>query len=101
MALEPPGERAARTLWDRMGHDTLAPTMEMLEICIALTAQPTYGHTWRTLIGRVASLGGAVGQTLSRMRWRGITGKASFAAVQASERPALAVMPSQRPNAGG
>lgn len=59
MALEPPGERAARTLWHRMGHDTLEPTPEMLEICIALTAQPTYGHTWRTLIGRVASLGGA------------------------------------------
>lgn len=41
------------------------------------------------LLGPGSSLGGAVGQTLSRMKWRGIDGKASFAAVQASQRPAL------------
>jgi len=41
------------------------------------------------LLGPGSSLGGAIGQTLSRMKWRGIDGKASFAALQASGRPAL------------
>ena len=36
-----------------------------------------------------ASLSGAVGQTLCRMRWRGIVDKESFRAVQASPTPAL------------
>ena len=43
------------------------------------------------LLGPGSSLGGAIGQTLSRMRWRGVTSKASFAALQASDSPALVV----------
>ena len=43
------------------------------------------------LLGPGSSLGGAIGQTLARMRWRGVTDKATFAAVQASGRPALLV----------
>ena len=43
------------------------------------------------LLGPGASLGGAIGQTLARMRWRGISSKADFARVQASENPALVV----------
>ena len=43
------------------------------------------------LLGPGASLGGAVGQTLSRMRWRGVVGKESFQALQASKTPALIV----------
>ena len=41
------------------------------------------------LLGPGSSLSGAVGQTLSRMRWRGIVDKESFKAVQASATPAL------------
>jgi [acyl-carrier-protein] S-malonyltransferase len=44
------------------------------------------------LLGPGASLGGAVGQALSRMRWRGISNKATFQAVQASATPALMVV---------
>ena len=41
------------------------------------------------LLGPGASLGGAIGEVLARMRWRGIDSKAAFKRVQQSEKPAL------------
>ena len=41
------------------------------------------------LLGPGSSLGGAIGQVLTRMRWRGIGSKSEFAARQASGRPPL------------
>jgi len=41
------------------------------------------------LLGPGSSLGGAIGQVLARMRWRGIDSKAAFAAQQQSSRPPL------------
>eukprot|EP00964_Phaeocystis_antarctica_P100328 scaffold65995_cov56-Phaeocystis_antarctica.AAC.2 len=41
------------------------------------------------LLGPGASLGGAIGQVLARMGWRGIDCKAAFARAQQSARPAL------------
>ena len=43
------------------------------------------------LLGPGASLGGAIGQTIVRMRWRGINSKASFTGIQASDHPVLLV----------
>ena len=45
------------------------------------------------LLGPGAGLGGAIGQVLSRMRWRGIDSKAAFAQAQRSDRPALITLP--------
>jgi len=41
------------------------------------------------LLGPGAALGGAIGQVLARMGWRGIDCKAAFARAQRSARPAL------------
>ena len=45
------------------------------------------------LLGPGAGLGGAIGQVLSCMRWRGIDSKAAFAQAQRSDRPALITLP--------
>ena len=41
------------------------------------------------LLGPGAALGGAIGQVLARMGWRGIDCKAAFTRAQRSARPAL------------
>ena len=47
------------------------------------------------LLAPGAGLGGAIGQVLARMGWRGIDSKSAFTKVQQSERPALITSASQ------
>ena len=87
----PPG-----ALWDyTLGTQLLAPYDFTLAIS---TAVATLGPDAIILPGPGDSLGSAIAQILITMRWRGLTSRADFTALQASDTPFVLAMarPAQR-----
>jgi [acyl-carrier-protein] S-malonyltransferase len=84
------------TLWDyTLGPQLLAPYDFSLAIA---TAVKSLGPDAILLPGPGDSLGAAIAQILITMRWRGLTSRADFTALQASDTPFVLAMarPAQR-----
>ena len=61
------------------------------------TALIEYDPDVIVLLGPGASLGGAIGQAICSVGWRGITSKHEFASVQQSDQPLLITSPAASP----
>jgi hypothetical protein len=83
-----------------LGAYTLGPQLvEPFDVTRAIaTALGELGPDAIVLPGPGDTLGGPIGQILVGLRWRGLTDRAGFLAMQASDRPAVLAMhrPEQR-----
>ena len=82
------GSNLSSCPFDKAYLDARPRLMMMRDVLVFLP-----GIVVLVLLGPGAGLGGAIGQVLSRMRWRGIDSKAAFAQAQRSDRPALITLP--------
>jgi len=91
-------------LWPAGGEACDVAALREYTIHEQVVAPYRFAHSLETAIGALdpevlvllgpgSGLGGAIGQVLSRMRWRGIDSKAAFAQAQRSDRPALITLP--------